>query len=420
MISNATAQEADSRDEDRPDTDLLSASRLMQIIDRPGPEEFSATLDVQYNLLEAKQSDRAMADVLILVEHAPVFTVGRSVAFQKPSQPNLASIPWVEIGRGGKATWHGPGQLTVYPIFDLLRHGKDVHVYLRKLEQLNLAVLARFGLEGFRKSGQTGVWIRKNGMDKKITSIGVGVRKWISHHGFALNVNCGLDGFRGIQACDSSGSVMTSMRKLLGADCPSIEQVKAAVLEECLSEFDLKLESAEKELSEKDQQGLRQLSRRSRPSWLKAKAPGSPGYLKTQEIVKGLGLTTVCEEARCPNIGECWQNASATMMIMGELCTRRCSFCSVQDGTLDELKPLDPLEPVRCAQAVKRLSLEHIVITSVNRDDLPDMGALHFDRVVRAIAKLNPDTDIELLIPDMRGKRELVETILQSGSVFGA
>ncbi|MCL4139140.1 UNVERIFIED_CONTAM: hypothetical protein GTU68_067108 [Idotea baltica] len=139
--------------------------------------------------------------------------------------------------------------------------------------------------------------------------------------------------------------------------------------------------------------------------------------MKTQEVVKELGLVTVCEEARCPNIGECWQNASATMMIMGDLCTRRCSFCSVKDGTLSELQPLDPLEPVRVAQAVKRLSLEHVVITSVNRDDLPDMGALHFDRIVRAISKLNPTTDIELLIPDMRGKRQLVEIILQSGLV---
>lgn len=152
-----------------------------------------------------------------------------------------------------------------------------------------------------------------------------------------------------------------------------------------------------------------------KPPWLKAKAPGSPEYLETKKIVKELALHTVCEEARCPNIGECWSHHTATFMIMGDLCTRRCHFCSVKKGTTENLKPLDYYEPERVGVAVKELRLRHAVITSVDRDDVNDNGAEHFSRTVAAVRKQAPDCKIELLIPDLQGSFKDLETIVKSG-----
>lgn len=151
-----------------------------------------------------------------------------------------------------------------------------------------------------------------------------------------------------------------------------------------------------------------------KPPWLKVKAPGSPGYMETRGIVKKLKLHTVCEEARCPNIGECWAHNTATFMIMGDLCTRRCHFCSVKDGNEDTLEPLDPLEPYRVGRAVKQLGLKHAVITSVNRDDEDDNGAEHFAKTVRAIKNQAPDCKVELLIPDMQGCRDDLAIIMRT------
>lgn len=159
----------------------------------------------------------------------------------------------------------------------------------------------------------------------------------------------------------------------------------------------------------------RNTERLVKPSWLKVKAPGSPEYLETKAIVKGLRLVTVCEEARCPNIGECWSHSTATFMIMGELCTRRCHFCSVKKGTEETLEPLDPMEPERVGIAVKELKLKHAVITSVDRDDATDNGAGHFSKTVRAVRKHAPSCKIELLIPDLQGSLKDLETIVKSG-----
>ena len=152
-----------------------------------------------------------------------------------------------------------------------------------------------------------------------------------------------------------------------------------------------------------------------KPPWLKVRAPGSPEYLETRQIVKELKLHTVCEEARCPNIGECWSHHTATFMIMGDLCTRKCHFCSVKKGDSSTLQPLDPFEPERVGIAVKELSLRHAVITSVDRDDSTDNGASHFAKTVRAIRKHAPQCKVELLIPDLQGSRKDLETILASG-----
>jgi len=138
-----------------------------------------------------------------------------------------------------------------------------------------------------------------------------------------------------------------------------------------------------------------------KPEWLRVRAPGSAGYNATRSIVKEHGLTTVCEEAACPNIGECWTQSHATMMIMGEICTRACAFCNVTTG-----KPhaLDPTEPARVADAVLKMGLKHVVITSVDRDDLADGGGAHFAAVVHAIRETAPGTTIEILTPDFLRK----------------
>jgi lipoic acid synthetase len=151
-----------------------------------------------------------------------------------------------------------------------------------------------------------------------------------------------------------------------------------------------------------------------KPSWLKVRAPGSPEYLETRKIVKDLKLHTVCEEAQCPNIGECWSHHTATFMIMGELCTRKCHFCSVKKGSSETLVALDPNEPERVGVAVASLGLKHAVVTSVDRDDVADNGAGHFHKTVAAIRKHAPGCKIELLIPDLKGSRPDLETILAS------
>lgn len=151
-----------------------------------------------------------------------------------------------------------------------------------------------------------------------------------------------------------------------------------------------------------------------KPSWLKVRAPGSPEYLETRKIVKDLKLHTVCEEAQCPNIGECWSHHTATFMIMGELCTRKCHFCSVKKGSSETLVALDPNEPERVGVAVASLGLKHAVVTSVDRDDVADNGAGHFNKTVAAIRKHAPGCKIELLIPDLKGSRPDLETILAS------
>jgi lipoic acid synthetase len=138
-----------------------------------------------------------------------------------------------------------------------------------------------------------------------------------------------------------------------------------------------------------------------KPAWLRVRAPGSPGYVQTREIVREHRLHTVCEEAACPNIGECWQKRHATMMIMGGICTRACAFCNVATG---KPAPLDSGEPQRVADAVAELGLEHIVITSVDRDDLADGGARHFAETIGAIRSAAPGTTIEVLTPDFLRK----------------
>ena len=146
-----------------------------------------------------------------------------------------------------------------------------------------------------------------------------------------------------------------------------------------------------------------------KPDWIRVKAPVSAGYIETQQIVRANGLHTVCEEAGCPNIGECWEKKHATFMIMGDTCTRACAFCNVKTGLPGAL---DPAEPQHVAEAIAKLGLTHIVITSVDRDDLDDGGAAHFAAVIRAIRARCPRTTIEVLTPDFLRKKGAVEAVV--------
>lgn len=149
-----------------------------------------------------------------------------------------------------------------------------------------------------------------------------------------------------------------------------------------------------------------------KPEWLRVKAPQWERVGSVKEVLRDLGLNTVCEEASCPNIGECFHNGTATFLIMGPACTRACPYCDIDFEK--KPKPLDPTEPDRLAEAVRRMQLNHVVITSVNRDDLPDGGAAQFDRCIRAIRVASPGTTIEVLIPDLCGNWEALKQILQA------
>ena len=146
-----------------------------------------------------------------------------------------------------------------------------------------------------------------------------------------------------------------------------------------------------------------------KPDWIRVRAPGSAGHAETARIVRDNGLHTVCEEAGCPNIGECWDKKHATFMIMGDTCTRACAFCNVRTGLPD---PVDPQEPAHVAAATAKLGLRHVVITSVDRDDLPDGGAQHFADVIRAVRARNPSTSIEVLTPDFLRKERAVQKVV--------
>lgn len=150
---------------------------------------------------------------------------------------------------------------------------------------------------------------------------------------------------------------------------------------------------------------------RRHPEWLKVRMPGGPAYTKTKAIVTAFKLNTVCQEAQCPNIGECWGHGTATFMLMGDVCTRNCRFCAVSHGRMVEL---DPDEPRRVAEAAHKMGLAHVVVTSVNRDDLPDGGAAHFAATVQSLKALNPSCTIEVLTPDFQGNEEAVALVARS------
>lgn len=153
------------------------------------------------------------------------------------------------------------------------------------------------------------------------------------------------------------------------------------------------------------------MERVRKPEWLKISIGANERYTETKRIVESHSLHTICSSGRCPNMGECWGRGTATFMIGGNICTRSCKFCNTQTG---RPLPLDPQEPTHVAESVLLMKLSHAVVTSVDRDDLPDLGAAHWAQTIREIRRLNPETTIEVLIPDFQGRRELVEQVIEA------
>lgn len=155
------------------------------------------------------------------------------------------------------------------------------------------------------------------------------------------------------------------------------------------------------------------MERVRKPEWLKISIGANERYTETKRIVESHCLHTICSSGRCPNMGECWGRGTATFMIGGNICTRSCKFCNTQTG---RPLPLDPQEPTHVAESVRLMKLSHAVVTSVDRDDLPDLGAAHWAQTIREIRRLNPETTIEVLIPDFQGRKELVEQVIEARS----
>jgi lipoic acid synthetase len=395
-----------------------SPARPLEVIDL-GRLEYGRALERQEAEVEAVRGGGV--EKLLLVEHPPVYTIGRGGnEANLCGAPERLAVPLFRISRGGDATFHGPGQVVAYPILSLDREGRDLHRYLRRLEEVVIRTLAAFDVVAGRVEGKTGVWVAKREMSKmrKIASIGVGVRRWVTYHGLALNVSTDLDYFRAIVPCAIDGVEMTSIECERGEQT-SFARVRAPLIDAFAAVFAMDAEpAASRAAPRRGRSYAARISRQDpgvseqrKPAWLRARAPSGEDYFRTRRILSELRLTTVCQEALCPNIGECWAHSTATFMLMGESCTRSCGFCAVKHGAPQRL---DPLEPVRVAAAVERLRLAHVVVTSVNRDDLPDGGASHFAATARAVKARVPGCAVELLIPDFQGDEEALRIVVAS------
>lgn len=353
--------------------------------------EYSEAVLLQKNLVR-ERIDGSRRDSLLLLQHPPVITIGRSGNehdLKLREEILLKNGVAVSVSdRGGKATFHGPGQLVAYPIIHL--QNKDAHWYVQKLLEVVVSVLAEYGLKPGLKDGTPGVWVQ----DRKIASIGVSIKKWVTSHGIALNVNTQLDGFELIIPCGMPGQEITSLEKELGAP-QDFSRVKDRFTHHFKKIF-----------------GYREVQTQSRPGWLTMPPPRQDNLEKMQAFLNKKNLGTVCQSAHCPNMGECFSKGTATFMILGRYCTRRCRFCAVEKGT--PLAP-DPQEPERVAKAVRELGLQYAVVTSVTRDDLQDGGADQFVATVGMIRNFSQNSRVEILVPDFQGNREAIERVCAAG-----
>ena len=359
-----------------------------------------------------KQSSRQH---LLMLEHQHVFTYGSNTDLTKnlKCDPNQVGADLVKVNRGGDITYHGPGQLVVYPILNLApKHGvngpADMQAYVSDVEQLVIDTLVHLGVQNVgRFAGYPGVWVDvQSDQPKKICAIGVRVSRGRTMHGFALNVSTDLSYMREhIVPCGIAEYPVTSLREL-GFEV-TVQQVADVVSVLAAQRF------AGGEIDRHDvawsaAQGVEQVVRESasmqisarKPDWLRPHVNHGPEVLATKKTLRDLNLVTVCEEAGCPNLSECWADGTATMMVLGDRCTRACGFCLI-----DTRKPLAPdvNEPMRVAQAVAKMKLEHAVLTMVARDDLADGGMSHVAQCIREIRRASPITRVETLVSDAKG-----------------
>ncbi len=391
---------------------------------------------------------------LLLLEHPHVFTHGANADLARNLRctPSEVGAELVDVQRGGDVTYHGPGQLVGYPILDLPpKHGgagaADVRAYVSSLEQLVIDALAELGLPGAGRMGEyPGVWIGADGPSpRKICAIGVrtgrGSGERRTMHGFALNVStdlaymrrhivpCGIDRYDVTSLAEEG--VIATMRDVVdvfarlatvrfGDGTGTRADVAWRHVPEDLSLFsrgDVATGAAprrESRLAEAGVSGGLSISAR-KPEWIRPRVSLDDAVLATRRTVRDLGLVTVCEEAGCPNLSECWADGTATFMVLGERCTRACGFCLVDTR---KPGPADADEPARVAEAVARMGLDYAVLTMVARDDLDDDGMSHVAACVRAVRARCPGTSVEVLVSDARGSSSLDLVLTERPDVF--
>lgn len=386
-------------------------------------------------------------DHLLLLEHPHVFTYGprSDLATNLRCNPAEVGADFVAVSRGGDITYHGPGQLVGYPILSITNKiGSLGHV--RNVEQLVIDTLAAFGVDAGRVTEYPGVWVDASGPNpRKICAIGVRLKGGRTMHGFALNIATDLTYMREhIVACGIPDRPVTSLREEgVDASMHDVVDVMARLAAERwasgraerqdvawrhrpddLSPFSRGAGPGQIVRPDRDATPVRLRSRLDeagvaeglsistrKPDWLRPKVHHGPEVLDLKRTIRSLGLVTVCEDAGCPNLSECWADGTATFMVLGERCTRACGFCLV-----DTRRPEAPAddEPERVAEAIDRMALDHAVLTMVARDDLADGGMAHVAACVDAIRTRRPSTRVETLISDVRGDGEALAVLFAS------
>ena len=401
-----------------------------------GKLPYSEAYDLQLGLHRSVSQEPSIDDYLLLLEHNKVITSGRSSKENNLlvtiNQLNELGIEYFETDRGGDITYHGDGQLIGYPIIRL-SDPKKVIPFVRDLENVIIDTLRKFNIDSFTKEDDTGVWTSKG----KIASVGIKVSKWTTYHGFSLNIFDSLDGYDLINPCGNQLEKMTSIHQF-NSDI-SFEEVAVTIsdnfskifgysdVDKQFSQFTPRQLKRTKEfnIDQMVKNGVFKINQNKipvtikgvlpsepkRPEWMKVKANLGTDYVALKNLLSDKKLNTVCEEASCPNIYECWSMGTATFMIMGDVCTRACGFCDVKTGKPGEL---DLGEPLRVAESVQAMNLTHAVITSVNRDDLADGGSMFFADTIRAVKEKNNRCDVEVLVPDFKGLRSAIQNIIDA------
>ena len=401
-----------------------------------GRVPYREALAVQQALFEHGEEQH-----LLLLEHEHVFTYGRhaDLATNLRCDPAAVGADFVSVTRGGDITYHGPGQLVGYPIVSL-PNAKGSLEHVRVVEQLLIDALTALGVSGAgRLPEYPGVWVDAEGANpRKIAAIGVRLARGRTMHGFALNITTDLAYMRDhIVACGiadrpvtslAEEGVQVSMQEVVDVVARlAVEQWADGVTErqdvawrqrsEDLTPFSRGEGPGEvitfrppRSHARLEQAGVTDgLSIESRkPEWLRPKVNLGPEVMTLKKTIRDLDLVTVCEDAGCPNLSECWSDGTATFMVLGERCTRACGFCLV-----DTRKPLAPApdEAERVAEAVDRMALDHAVLTMVARDDLPDGGMAFVAGCVEAIRERRPRARVETLISDAKGSLESLERL---------
>ncbi len=393
-----------------------------------GRVSFVEANDLQRALLQASD------DYVLLFEHPPTYTRGvRTLEENFLVPPSTLQAVVVDADRGGDVTYHAPGQVVAWAIVNVTDDPAAGKAHVRRLEDAVIATVRRTDPDGRlgdvgRLEGYPGVWADLARVPKKIAAIGVrterndaGQRRTL--HGVALNVEIDLSGFSFIVPCGIPDKPVASLRSLgLSVTALEVENILGEELDRVLGS-DVRVARVDRSAATTSDE--RPLIRRLRkagvdpdaglsintrkPEWLRIEAHMGAEYQSLRKLTEDLRLVTVCEEAGCPNIFECWSAGTATFMVNGERCTRACGFCLVDTR---KPMPLDPSEPERVAEAVVRLKLAHAVITCVARDDLADGGAGAIAACVRAIRARAPGTDVEVLTSDLKGDPDALQLII--------